>query len=91
MLWDHVVQDRVILPGTAFMELAHAAAHTLLGGEGSGSASVANASLVTPLVLQHTEPSAEPEYGSRASERTSSAASDAFDEHTALESIAHRP
>ena len=58
MLWDHVVQDRVILPGTAFMELAHAAAHTLLGGEGSGSASVANASLVTPLVLQHTEPSA---------------------------------
>ena len=60
MLWDHVVQDRVILPGTAFMELAHAAAHTLLGGEGSGSASVANASLVTPLVLQHTEPSAEP-------------------------------
>ena len=61
MLWDNVVQGQVLLPGTAFMELAHAAAHALVGGAGFGGAAVvADASLVAPLVLQRAEPGAEP-------------------------------
>ena len=50
-LWDHQVQGRVLLPGTAFMEAASAGARVLLSPPASLACGVVGVVLVAPCVL----------------------------------------